>query len=84
MEEILDWLQGRYIATYSKSHANVWLIRNLLLSIIRARQEQVMSVSQIDHLSKRLDVYLGHKSPAVIETTLITVGRIARYAISTR
>lgn len=54
----------------------------MILSMVRAHQEREPSIGFVNEVSARLDDVLAHKSPAVLETSLIVLGRIARSAVT--
>lgn len=56
----------------------LFLIRNVILAIVQAHQEKDASTAFVADLCGCLDSCLTHQRPAVIETTLVTLGRIAR------
>lgn len=55
----------------------VWS-RNVILAIVQAHQASGTSTTFVANLCNMLDGFLEHSRPAVIETTLITVERLAR------
>lgn len=52
--------------------------RNVISSIVHSHQENDPSASFVNRLFLELDRKLGEGRPAIIETTLVTVGKIAR------